>query len=71
MPPAEAGDQVVACHHVIRVEAATVLLQWSAGGLFFLWFTTRRREVGLGYGWLLRDPTYRPALNAANALVHG
>jgi len=39
---------------VIRVEAATVLLQWSAGGLFFLWFTTRRREVGLGYGWLLR-----------------
>ena len=39
---------------MIRVEAATVLLQWSAGGLFFLWFTTRRREVGLGYGWLLR-----------------
>jgi hypothetical protein len=22
--------------------------------LAFLWFTTRRREVGLGYGWLLR-----------------
>jgi hypothetical protein len=39
---------------VIRLDAATVLLQWSAGGLFFLWFTTRRREVGLGYGWLLR-----------------
>ncbi len=39
---------------MIRVDAATVLLQWSAGGLFFLWFTTRRREVGLGYGWLLR-----------------
>lgn len=39
---------------MIRLDAATVLLQWSAGGLFFLWFTTRRREVGLGYGWLLR-----------------
>jgi len=39
---------------VIRLDAATVLLQWSVGGLFFLWFTTRRREVGLGYGWLLR-----------------
>ncbi len=39
---------------VIRLDAATVLLQWSAGGLAFLWFTTRRREVGVGYGWLLR-----------------
>ena len=39
---------------MIRLDAATVLLQWSVGGLFFLWFTTRRREVGLGYGWLLR-----------------
>jgi len=39
---------------VIRLDAATVLLQWSVGGLAFLWFTTRRREVGLGYGWLLR-----------------
>ncbi|MFZ4717884.1 MAG: hypothetical protein ACOYMR_00575 [Ilumatobacteraceae bacterium] len=39
---------------MIRLDAATVLLQWAAGGLFFLWFTTRRREVGLGYGWLLR-----------------
>ena len=32
----------------------TVLLQWSTGGLVFLWVTTRRREVGLGYGWLMR-----------------
>ena len=24
-------------------------------GLAFLWVTTRRREVGLGYGWLLRS----------------
>ncbi|MCH1615448.1 MAG: hypothetical protein L7S47_07025, partial [Acidimicrobiales bacterium] len=37
------------------VDAATVLLQWSTGGLFFLWVTTRRREVGLGYGWLMRS----------------
>jgi hypothetical protein len=39
---------------VIRLDAATVLLQWAVGGLAFLWFTTRRRQVGLGYGWLLR-----------------
>ena len=38
----------------MRLDAGTVLLQWTAGGLFFLWVTTRRREVGLGYGWLLR-----------------
>jgi len=30
------------------------MIQWAAGGLFFLWITTRRREVGLGYGWLQR-----------------
>jgi len=39
---------------VIRLDAATVLLQWATGGLAFLWVTTRHREVGLGYGWLLR-----------------
>jgi hypothetical protein len=39
---------------VIRLDAATVLLQWATGGLFFLWVTSRRREVGIGYGWLLR-----------------
>src|SRR3954447_22184604 len=39
---------------MIRLDAATVLLQWAVGGLLFLWVTTRRREVGLGYGWLLR-----------------
>ena len=37
-----------------ELDVATVLLQWSAGGLLFLWVTTRRREVGLGYGWLMR-----------------
>jgi hypothetical protein len=39
---------------VIRLDAATVLVQWAAGGWLFLWVTTRRREVGLGYGWLQR-----------------
>jgi hypothetical protein len=39
---------------VIRLDAATVLLQWATGGMFFCWFTTRRRVIGLGYGWLLR-----------------
>jgi hypothetical protein len=39
---------------VIRLDAATVLLQWAVGGMAFCWFTTRRREVSLGYGWLLR-----------------
>ncbi|MGI9032740.1 MAG: hypothetical protein ACR2HY_03450, partial [Acidimicrobiales bacterium] len=40
---------------MIRLDAATVLLQWATGGLAFLWVTTRRREVGIGYGWLLRS----------------
>jgi hypothetical protein len=39
---------------VIRLDAATVLLQWATGGLAFLWVTSRRRQVGIGYGWLLR-----------------
>ena len=39
---------------MIRLDAATLLLQWATGGLLFLWVTTRRREVGIGYGWLLR-----------------
>lgn len=39
---------------MLHLDAATVLQQWSVGGLFFLWVTTRRREVGIGYGWLLR-----------------
>ena len=45
-----------------------MLLQWAVGGLFFLWVTTRRREVSLGYGWLLRT-TY--LLTAAGALITG
>lgn len=39
---------------MIRLDAASFLLQWAVGGLFFTWVTTRRREVGLGYGWLMR-----------------
>lgn len=39
---------------MIRLDGATFLLQWAVGGLFFTWVTTRRREVGLGYGWLMR-----------------
>lgn len=39
---------------MIEIDAATVLLQWAAGGWLFLWVTTSRREVGLGYGWIQR-----------------
>jgi hypothetical protein len=53
---------------VIRLDAATVLLQWAVGGLLFLWVTTRRREVSLGYGWLLRGSYL---LMAVGALVTG
>ncbi len=52
---------------MIRLDAATVLLQWAVGGMFFCWFTTRRREVGLGYGWLLRGTYGLLALGAAFA----
>ena len=52
---------------MIRLDAATVLLQWATGGLFFLWVTTRRREVGVGYGWLLRAVFLVLALGAAAA----
>lgn len=51
---------------MIRLDGATVLLQWAVGGLFFLWITSRRREVGIGYGWLLRG-TY--ALFAAGSVA--
>ena len=40
---------------MIKLDAATVLLQWSTGGLFFLWVTSRQRLVSAGYGWLLRS----------------
>lgn len=52
---------------MIRLDAATVLLQWAVGGMAFCWFTTRHREVGLGYGWLLRG-TYGLLAVAAAAI---
>jgi hypothetical protein len=39
---------------VIGFDGASFLLQWAAGGLLFLWVTTRGRIVSLGYGWLMR-----------------
>lgn len=39
---------------MIELDAATFCLQWATGGLLFLWVTTRRREVGIGYGWMMR-----------------
>lgn len=53
---------------MLELHAATVLLQWAAGGLFFGWVTTRRREVGIGYGWSIRI-TY--GVMALMALVIG
>jgi hypothetical protein len=56
----------------MSLDAATVLLQWSAGGLLFLWVTTRHREVGVGYGWLLRGTyTLLTVLGVALAVRFG
>jgi len=38
----------------VKLDATTFLIQWAAGGMFFLWITTRRQLVGPGYGWLMR-----------------
>ena len=51
----------------MRLDVSSVLLQWSVGGLLFLWVTTRRRVVGLGYGWLLRGVYAGMALGALTA----
>jgi hypothetical protein len=48
-------------------EGASFGLQWAAGGLLFLWVTTRRREVSPGYGWLMRGTYLLIALAAAYA----
>ena len=58
---------IVSLPGVIQLDVATVLLQWSVGGLAFLWFTTRRREVGVGYGWLLRGTYLLLALGGVAA----
>jgi hypothetical protein len=39
----------------MKLDGGVFLLQWATGGLLFAWVTTRRRELGLGYGWLLRS----------------
>jgi hypothetical protein len=49
----------------LKLQVSTVLLQWAAGGLGFLWVTTRRREVGIGYGWTVRITYVVMALGAA------
>ncbi|MYH95337.1 MAG: hypothetical protein F4129_02395 [Acidimicrobiia bacterium] len=40
---------------MIELQPATLLVQLAVGGLAFTWLTTRRRETGLGYGWLMRS----------------
>lgn len=52
---------------MLELSAANVLLQWATGGLLFCWVTTRHRQVGLGYGWLLRATYGLIALAAAYA----
>ena len=55
----------------MRLDLASVLLQWSTGGLLGLWVTTRHRIVGLGYGWLLRSIFAVLAAGAAAAAIAG
>ena len=49
----------------MKLDGATFLLQWAAGGLAFCWVTTRHRQVSLGYGWLLRSVYGVMAIGAA------
>src|SRR5258707_677772 len=46
-PPGDLPESVLA-------STAGHYARGATGGLFFLGVTTRRREVGIGYGWLLR-----------------
>ena len=55
----------------MKLDAATFLLQWATGGLFFGWVTTRRREVSLGYGWLIRIVFGIMAAGAAAVFLTG
>lgn len=50
---------------MIEAHGATVLLMWATGGLAFTWVTTRRREVGIGYGWTMRLTYLAVAVGAA------
>lgn len=38
----------------MTLDAATVMLQWAAGGMLFFVFTFRTGEISVGYGKLLR-----------------
>src|SRR5262245_49148664 len=51
----------------VRLDLASVLLQWTAGGLLGLWVTGRHRMLGVGYGWLLRSVYGTLALGAVAA----
>jgi len=51
----------------MRLDLATVLLQWSTGGLLGLWVTGRHHLVGVGYGWLVRGVFGALAIGAVAA----
>jgi len=55
----------------VKLDAATFLLQWATGGLLFGWVTTRRRQVSLGYGWLIRVVFATFAAGAAAVFLAG
>jgi hypothetical protein len=55
----------------VKLDAATFLVQWATGGLLFGWVTTRRREVSLGYGWLIRIVFATLAAGAAAIFLTG
>jgi len=38
----------------VKLDAATVMLQWAAGGMLFFVYTFRTGEISVGYGKLLR-----------------
>ncbi len=55
----------------MKLDAATFLLQWATGGLLFGWVTTRRREVSLGYGWVIRIVFATLAVGGAAVFITG
>lgn len=52
---------------MVTFEASSFLLQWAVGVSAFGWVTTRRREVGIGYGWLTRGVVVALAAGAVAA----
>lgn len=53
----------------MRLDVASVLLEWGTGGLLGCWITTRHRVVGIGYGWLVRAVFVTMLLGAAAAAL--